>query len=163
VASGANKKVLIERFDRPTLVGYANRNAYWSADGLEMLDLHGQVARVPAAQVKTVLFVRDFPDDPTQQQPAWVFQARPKMNGLWLRLRFQDGDTREALMANNLLDVLADGLMVTPPNLAGNTMQAFIPRTSVTELAVLGVVGSPLRRPASEKKKGEEQIGLFGE
>jgi hypothetical protein len=165
VATGANKKVVIERFDRPTMVGYANRNSYWTAEGLEILDIHGQIAKVPANQVKTVLFVRDFPDDPTEAQPNWVFQARPKMNGLWVRLKFQDGDVREALMSNNLLELGADGVTVTPPNLAGNTMQAFIPRVAMSELAVLGVVGSPLRRTATApaKKKGEEQIGLFSD
>lgn len=157
--SSGNKKVVIERFDRPPLLGYVNRNAFLVDNHVELLGQEGSLRRIPLEEVKCVQMVREFPQDPAAQVP-WVFQARPKLNGLWVRLRLSDGDSREGMFANNLLEVSAIGLQVTPPNLAGNVMQAFFPRTSLVDVTVLGVIGSPLRRPAT-KPKPQSQIDLF--
>ena len=55
-------------------------------------------------EVKAVLFVRDF--DPTADTNLRRgFLSRPKLDGLWLRLTFRDGDVQEAVMPNNLLHV----------------------------------------------------------
>jgi hypothetical protein len=161
LGASTSKKVVIERFDRPPLAGFANRNSYLTSDHVEILVPEGTFTTIALHQIKAVQFVRDFPPDNAPAVP-WVFQARPKMNGLWVRLTFTDGEAREALIVNNLLELSATGLMVTPPNLAGNVMQAFIPRFALREISVLGVVGSPLRRPAPPKRTAD-QISLFGE
>ena len=47
-----------------------------------------------------------------------------------------------------------------PPDPYSNNQRLFLPRAALTELQVLGVVGSPLRRP-KPKPVVKEQIGLF--
>ena len=47
-----------------------------------------------------------------------------------------------------------------PPNPGINNQRVFVPRAALTELQVLGVVGSPLRLP-KVKPKPKEQIELF--
>jgi hypothetical protein len=49
---------------------------------------------------------------------------------------------------------------VVPPDPYSNNQRLFLPRAALTELQVLGVVGSPLRRPKA-KPVPKEQIGLF--
>ena len=58
------------------------------------------MATVPYQDIKSIAFVRDF-DQPGSERS--VFQTRPKMEGLWVRLRFRDGDVLEGVMPNNLL------------------------------------------------------------
>ena len=70
-----------------------------------------------------------------------TFLSRPKLDGLWVRLRFRDDDALEGIVSNNLLDLLDTGVQLTPPDLHGNVLRMFIPRSALAEMKVLGVVG----------------------
>ena len=70
-----------------------------------------------------------------------TFLSRPKLEGLWVRLRFRDGDNLEGVIPNDLLGFLDNGLQITPPDFNSNTDRIFVPRPALTELTVLGVVG----------------------
>lgn len=158
MASSTSKKVHVQRFDREPLPGFVNQATYLTPAGLELLTLAGNVVVIPYGEVKTVFFVRDFGTaDPGAARRS--FLSRPKLDGLWLRLTFRDRDTLEGVMANNLLQVDAAGFSVIPPD---GAQRAFVPRDALTEVQVLGVVGSPLR--THKKKVGAAgQIGLFEE
>jgi hypothetical protein len=157
LASSTNKKVHIKRFDRESLSGFVNPTTYLIPAGVELLHRSGNVQVVPYGDVKAVYFVRDFPDGELQERRAFV--SRPKLDGLWIRLIFRDRDTLEGVIPNNLLLVDAAGFVVIPPD---STQRVFVPRSALTEVQVLGVVGSPLRR-TSKKPPAKEQIGLFEE
>jgi hypothetical protein len=47
----------------------------------------------------------------------------------------------EGIVSNDLLDLLDTGVQLTPPDLHGNSVRLFIPRTALEEMKVLGVVG----------------------
>ena len=38
-----------------------------------------------------------------------TFLSRPKLDGLWVRLRFRDEDVMEGIVGNDLLDLLDSG------------------------------------------------------
>ena len=97
------------------------------------------------ASVKSVYFVREFPDE--FQPERKMFLSRPKLDGLWVRLRFRDEDVMEGIVANDLLDLLDNAVQLTPPDLHGNTLRLFIPRSALAEMKVLGVVGAARRTP----------------
>jgi hypothetical protein len=46
-----------------------------------------------------------------------------------------------------LLSLLDRGVQITPPDLHGNTVRIFIPRSALAEMTVLGVVGIARRKP----------------
>ena len=48
-----------------------------------------------------------------------TFLSRPKLDGLWVRLRFRDEDVMEGIVANNLLELLDTGVRLTPPICTG--------------------------------------------
>lgn len=123
-----------------------------------MLTLSGTVTVVPYTEVKTVYFVREFSaTDPADGRRA--FLNRPKLDGVWVRFTFRDRDTLEGVMPNNLLQMETAGFHGIPPH---GAQRVFVPRAALTEVQVLGVVGSPLR--AKKKKPATEgQIGLFEE
>ena len=157
MAASTNKKVQIARFDREPLSGFVNTGSYRTPEGLEILQLTGNVLLVPYADIKTVVFVREFGlGDPL---PRRSFVSRPKFDGLWIRLAFRDGDTLEAVIPNNLMTLEGLGFDLLPPD---STQRVFVPRAAVARIEVLGVVGSPLRR-ARGKTAAKEQIGLFEE
>jgi hypothetical protein len=159
VAASTTKKALIRRFEKETLAGYVNPFTYLQLTGIELLSPQGNVWIVPYGDVKMVAFVRQFdnPAEPARQ----VFQNRPKMEGLWLRLEYRDGEVVEGVMPNNLLQMEPHGFTVIPPDPYGNTQRVFIPRIALRSVQVLGVVGSPLKKKAKPAPK--EQIGLFEE
>jgi hypothetical protein len=159
LAGSTSKKVRISRFDREPLLGYVNQQTYLRSSGVELLTPDGNYSVVPYAEIKAVQFVKDFePDDPAAERK--VFNTRPKMDGLWVRVKFRDGEIMDGILANNLLLVEAQGFTVVPPDPYSNNQRLFLPRTALVELQVLGVVGSPLRQRKA-KPAPKEQIRLF--
>jgi len=161
LASSTTKKALIRRFDRETLAGYLNPVTFLQPEGVELLSAEGQVAILPYRDVRTVSFVRDF-DSPGEEERQ-IFQTRPKMAGLWVRLRFRDGEAMEGILPNNLLQIETHGFVVVPPDSYGNRQKVFVPRSALLGVEVLGVVGSPLKKLPKTKPGATEQIGLFDE
>ncbi len=159
MAVSTTKKVRIVRFDREALVGFVNPQTYLRPSGVELLTPDGNFSVVPFDEVKTVQFVKDFePPDPATERK--VFSTRPKMDGLWVRVKFRDGEVMDGILANNLLLLETQGFTLVPPDPYANNQRLFVPRIALSELQVLGVVGSPLRR-RKPKPAVKEQIGLF--
>lgn len=161
MAVSTTKKAILQRFDKETLAGYVNPDSYLQPTGVELLSAQGNIATVPYAEIKSVAFVRDF-EAHEHEKERQVFFTRPKMEGLWVSLRFRDGEVMEGVMTNNLLQLEHYGFTVIPPDSSGNRQRVFVPRTALQAIEVLGVVGSPLKK---RKGKGvpQEQIGLFEE
>jgi hypothetical protein len=153
------KKIVIRRFEREPLQGFVNPQAYLRADGLEVLSPSGTVLVVPYEDVKAACFVRDF-DSGEQQAENRVFNTRPKTNGVWVRMRFRDGELMDGILANNLLLLEPYGFTVVPPSPTTSNQRVFVPRAALADVQVLGVVGSPLRL-RKPKPKPEGQIELF--
>ena len=148
------------RFDREVLQGFINPGSFLQSTGVELLSRDGAVSVVPYRQIKAVCFVKDW-DGPTVLDERREFLGRPKNAGLWIQVRFRDGDTLEGTVANDLLLMDPAGVTFVPPEANGNSQKVFSPREALVSVAVLGVVGSPLRRrkPAA----AVEQINLFNE
>lgn len=123
------------------------------------MSAQGNVSLVPYADIKTVAFVREFETAETSRR---IFNTRPKMEGLWVRLQFRDADVMEGVLPNNLLQIEPHGFTVIPPDPYSNVQRLFIPRTALRAVEVLGVVGSPLRKRKA-KPAAQDQIGLFEE
>jgi len=156
LAGSTTKKTIIRRYDKEPLAGYVNPLSFLQPAGVELLSAEGNVATIPYSEIKSIVFVRDF-DAPAGAERS-VFQTRPKMEGLWVRLRFRDGDVLEGVMPNNLLQVEPYGFSVVPPDSVSNQQRVFVPRGSLRAVEVLGVVGSPLKR---KKAAAREQGELF--
>ena len=156
--ASTTKKALIRRYERETLAGYVNPASFLRPEGVELLSDQGHASIVPYAEIKLVVFVREFEGAAEPQRQ--IFQTRPKSAGLWVSLRFRDGDVLEGIIPNNLMLLEGNGFTVIPPDSFGNQQRVWAPRGSLVALEVLGVVGSPLRRRKA-KPAAKEQIGLF--
>ena len=145
--ASTHKKVIVELHDRKSFRGYLNPSRLGQLDPLDLLTRDGEHEQLPLARIRSIYFVRDFDDEFEPERRA--FLSRPKLDGLWLRLRFLDGQSLEGVVPNDLLALLDNGIQITPPDLNSNTDRIFVPRSALTEVTVLGVVGIARRKPAA--------------
>lgn len=145
--------------DRKTQAGYLDPAQLGQGDSVDLLTLDGSHQAVPLREVKSIYFVRDFdgPFEPARKS----FMSRPRQEGLWVRLRFADGDQLEGLVLNDLLHLLERGIQITPPDLNGNSLRVFIPRAALSEFRVLGVVGETRRARQAPAVPAGRQRELF--
>jgi hypothetical protein len=159
VAGSTNKKIVIRRFDRDPVPGFVNPQTYLQAAGIEVLTVSGSVLLVPYDEVKALYFVRDFDSGEPWASEHLLFLNRPKTSGVWVRMTFRDGEVMDGLMPNNLLNLEAYGFTLVPPYAGAGQQRIFVPRTALTGLQVVGVVGGPAK--AKPKPKPKQQIELF--
>jgi hypothetical protein len=160
MAGSTTKKAIVLRFDKEPLSGYVNSLSYLRPGGVELLSSEGNVMVVPYSDIRMVAFVRDF--EGSGDPERLVFFTRPKMEGLWVRFELRDGEVREGVLPNNLLQLESYGFTVIPPDPYSNQQRLFFPRAALRSVAVLGVIGSALKRRGA-KPVPKEQIGLFEE
>jgi hypothetical protein len=164
--SSAHKKVIVRRFHGDTLPGYLPLSGFVRSRGsekdrvIDLLDLSGRVLQVSLAEIKHICYVRDFNlNDSTNPERLTrrTFLARPRTEGLWVRLTFSGQTTSssepeqfEGLAPLDIVlmdDILHDaGLFLIPPDVRSNTQRIYIPRTAIAELQLLAVITTPSRK-----------------
>ena len=142
--------------DRKSLRGYLNPVRLGQADPIDLLTQDGEHMEIPLARVRSIYFVREFSDDFEPERKA--FLSRPKLDGLWVKLRYADGDTLEGVVPNDLLSLLDNGLQITSPDLNSSTDRIFVPRSALSEVTVLGVVGVARRKPAAAAAAAQPRL-----
>jgi hypothetical protein len=146
-ATSTHKKVVVVFADRSTLNGYLNPSRLQLSEPLELLTVEGTHRPLALKDLRAIYFVRDFDGDHELERKA--FLSRPKLDGLWVRLKFRDNETIEGVIPNDLLALLDSGVQITPPDLNGAAVRIFVPREALAEMTVLGVVGVARRKPAT--------------
>jgi hypothetical protein len=151
--SSSRKKVIVRRFTGDTLPGYLPLSTFVRNKTIDLLDLGGRVISLAINDIKHICYVRDFnltdPANP-ERLTRRTFLARPRTEGLWLRLTFRTEDLLEGLApidATLLDDLIGDtGLFLTPPDTRSNTQRIYVPRTSIADLQLIAVITTPSRR-----------------
>lgn len=167
----SRKKVIVRTIDGMVQHGYAPQSGMVSANtAAELLDLEGRTLTVPLIEVRWIAFVRDFNlGDKLEPErlSRRTFLARPRSEGLWIRLRLAGGELIEGLAALDvsLLDGLLEdrGLYLIPPDVRSNTQRLFVPRSAMVEVQLLAVITNPSKtKPAAAASKGRPgQESLF--
>lgn len=155
-----HKKVIVRKTDRDTLNGYVSPANFINDGKLEVLNTAGNVVGVDLKEIKGVYFVRDFTDSESLSRKT--FTSRPRSEGLWVRLKFKDGEILEGMMPNDLTQALPEGYLINPPDLRSNTQRIFVPRTALASLIVLAVIGGAQRRRRAAAED-VRQVSMFGE
>src|SRR5579864_757605 len=152
-----HKKVVVRKNDRDSVNGYVG--PAFLADGkVEVMNTAGKVVTIDLRDVKGVYFVREFGD--SESLVRKTFTSRPRVEGLWVRLRFRDNEVIEGMMPNDLLQEGADGFSVIPPDPNSNTQKIFVPRCALAEMAVLGVIGEKAGR-RGRRPEDMRQVPMF--
>jgi uncharacterized protein DUF6982 len=154
-----HKKVIVRKIDRDTVNGYVSPSHFAYDGKLELLNTTGNVVAIELRDIKCVYFVREFGDSDSLSRKT--FTTRPRSEGLWVRIRFRDGEVLEGLMPNDLSLTTPEGFLINPPDLRSNVQRLFVPRVSLESLTVLAVIGGTRRQ-----RRGAEdlrQVPMFGE
>ena len=154
-----HKKVIVRKIDRDTVNGYVAPAHFVQQGKLELLNTTGNVVAIELTDIKCVFFVREFGD--TDGLSRKTFTTRPRAEGLWVRVKFKDGEILEGLMPNDLTLNATEGFLINPPDLRSNIQRLFVPRTALESLTVLAVIGATRRQ-----RRGAEdvrQVPMFGE
>ena len=155
------KPVIVRKFSREWLSGYAASEEMGSTHELELLDSSGKVNRISWDQIKWVCSVRELPASGDTSNPERLlrrrFTAKPRNPGIWLRILFPDGEELEGLAPNDRTLITGAGLFITPPDTRSNTQRVFIPRSAIAQLELLGLIPQPGQR----KSPAPAQPDLF--
>jgi hypothetical protein len=154
-----HKKVIVRKIDRDTVNGYVAPSRFVHEGKLELLNTAGNVVAIELSEIKCVFFVREFGDSDSLSRKT--FTTRPRAEGLWVRIRFKDGELLEGLMPNDLSLTSAEGFLINPPDLRSNVQRLFVPRTALESLTVLAVIGAARRQPRGPADA--RQVPMFGE
>ena len=145
----SRKKAIVRTVADEVHTGYLPISGFALAGHIELLDLSGRVVSIPLERTRTIAFVRDFNlgEPQPEQLTRRTFLARPRTEGLWVRLVLEDGGALEGLapLDASLLDgLLGDlGLFLIPPDVRCNTQRVFVPRTAIREFQIVAVITSP--------------------
>lgn len=161
--SSSRKKVVARKSSQEWVSGYLPASGFSRLGAIEMLGLDGKILSIKIQELKWISFVRDFNSgelkDP-ERMLRKTFAGRPRGDGLWVRLRFADGDQLEGLAENNMGLLDADGFFLTPPDTRGNTQRLWISRAALVEFEIASVIGAAKKKPPSSPKQ-EAQETLF--
>src|SRR5919204_4230525 len=156
-----HKKVIVRKLDRDSLHGYVAPSTFVVDGKLELLNPSGKVVMLDLKEIKGIYFVRDFSD--SEGVSRKTFAARPRSEGLWVRLKFTDNDILEGMMPNDLTQVSSEGFLIIPPDTRANTQRIFVPRTALVAMNVLGVIGGPQSRRRRGATAESQQVPMFSE
>src|ERR1051325_7021219 len=139
-----HKKVIVRKVDRDTVNGYVSP-AHFVHDGkFELLNTSGNVVAIELSDIKCAFFVREFGD--TDSLSRKTFASRPRAEGLWVRIKFKDGEVLEGLMPNDLSLTGAEGFLINPPDMRSNVQRMFVPRGALESQTVLAVIAASRRQ-----------------
>ena len=163
--SSSRKKVLVRRFSGDIVAGYLPSGGFVHAGAVELLDLGGRIVPLPLNDIKHISYVRDFNLNDAvnpERLARRTFLARPRTEGLWVRLTFRSGDQLEGLAPTDLsiLDGLIDdaGIFLAPPDTRSNTQRLFIPRAAITELHLIAVITTPSKKQPSPERPAKDTV-----
>ncbi len=167
MASG-QKKVILRTLAGTLTWGYLPQTLFLRENQVPVMSTDSRLTPMSLNDIKTISYVKDFNLDDSVNPERLLrrtFLARPRGDGLWLRLTFLDDDILEGLGTLDIASLdslLADrGLLLTPPDPRGNTQRLFIPRSALRSLEVLGFVTAPSKRPAKPTSTSNPQPHLF--
>ncbi|MGA7158277.1 MAG: hypothetical protein WBY53_15620 [Acidobacteriaceae bacterium] len=169
----AQKKVVLRSFSNELAWGYLTPCGFLRDNAVQLMAADGRLTPYPLKNLKRIAYVRDFNLD-DKVDPERIgrtsFPARPRGDGIWLKLTFRDDETLEGLTTLDLAftDSLLDdhGLSLAPPDPRSNTLRVFAPRHALKSIEVLGYVTAPSRRPIPKPTRRvipDTQSRLFGE
>jgi hypothetical protein len=167
--ASAHKKVVLRQFGGELKWGYLAQSGFVGPDRhVNLLDLTGKVISLPLSDIKTIAYVKDFNLNDTSEPERLgrrTFATRPRGPGLWVRVRFRDGEALEGIShfdAAFLDAAISDqGLFLLPADGRSNTQRLFIPRPALTSLEAVTAVSREPRRAAPAHLPHPGQGGLF--
>ncbi|MBZ5648406.1 MAG: hypothetical protein LAN37_14425 [Acidobacteriia bacterium] len=96
---------------------------------------------LPLDSLKALFFVKSF-EGRTDYQEIKFFESHPPVEGLWVRIKYYDGEASEGVVHNSLHHLTSPGFFLKPPDPESNNEYVYVLKSSLTDFRVLGVRSS---------------------
>jgi Family of unknown function (DUF6982) len=116
----------------------------WSLPGVEdslrvrRLDSDA-IEQMPIDDVKAVFYVRSFDGDPSRDHINFHTPNKPIVPGIWMRLKFYDGEVMEGVVHNSMRYLVEPGFFIVPTDPGSNNRLAYVFKKHLVEHCVLGL------------------------
>lgn len=142
-------RVVVQRSDG-AIKGFAEKAQWTTSNGALSVDDQkrdsirvtrvdsGETEEVSLDNVKAVFFVHDFAGE-VKRRDLRFHDHLPATECLWVRVRFDDGETIEGLINNSQDFVLGGGFLMAPADTLGNNWLIYVPKSKVMAFEVLGL------------------------
>jgi hypothetical protein len=98
---------------------------------------NGQVA-VGLETLKAIFFVKTF-EGRSDYQEVKFFDSHPAVEGLWVQVRFADGELTEGILQNSIRYLIEPGFLLKPPDPLSNNEFVYVLKKSLKDFRILGV------------------------
>jgi hypothetical protein len=142
-------KVVAHLADGSLVKGYLGDSQSFDplSAGLTGNSLPAQIALDLAAGGKTVIDLRSakalFFVKTLEGRNDYVeikfFERNPQIEGLWIKIRFKDGEVTEGIVHNSLPFVSDTGFFLRPPDPHSNNRVVFVVKSFLNDFRVLGI------------------------
>jgi len=104
--------------------------------------IHGQESsetiKLGVESLKALFFVKSF-EGSADYSEVKFFQSNPAVDGLWVQIKFLDGEVTEGVLHNSVRYLLDAGFFLRPPDPLSNNRLVYVLKKSLAEFRVLGV------------------------
>ena len=98
----------------------------------------GKTQTVDVRSAKAIFFVRTL-EGRNDYVELKFFERNPQIEGLWIKIRFKDGEITEGIVHNSLPFVTDPGFFLRPPDPQSNNRVVYAVKSFLTEFRVLGI------------------------
>lgn len=102
----------------------------------------GEILNIATADAKAIFFVMTFDGD-LRHRALHFHEHAPVMQGLWVRVRFHDGEAVEGIISNTHDHVLGLGFFMSPTDPNGNNKLIYVLKSRLKDFSVLGLRNAP--------------------
>jgi hypothetical protein len=96
------------------------------------------VEEIPASDVKAVFYVNSFEGDSNHKELNFHSRA-PIVHGIWVRLKFLDGEVMEGIIYNSIRYLVDPGFFLLPTDPDSNNRLVYVRKNWLADYRVLGM------------------------
>ncbi len=94
--------------------------------------------QIDVSKAKAIFFVKSFEGD-KKKHPVRFYANGPAVHGIWVEVRFHDGEVVEGVIHNSLHHLIEDGFLMSPSDPESNNEVIYVLKSSIQNYRVLGV------------------------
>lgn len=97
-----------------------------------------ETIKLGVESLKALFFVKSF-EGSADYSEVKFFHSNPTVEGLWVQIKFRDGEVTEGVLHNSVRYLLDAGFFLKPPDPLSNNQLVYVLKRSLAEFRVLGV------------------------
>lgn len=93
---------------------------------------------IDVCKAKAIFFVKSFEGN-KEKNPVRFYANGPAVHGIWVEVRFHDGEVVEGIIHNSIHHLVEDGFLMSPSDPESNNEVIYVLKSSIQNYRVLGI------------------------